>query len=52
MMADGVVSIRLVILTQCGVAERDVRGESTMFLVRCDMLDVNELSAHDDRQRS
>jgi hypothetical protein len=52
MMANGIVSTRLVILTQYSVAKRDVREESTMFLVQCDMLHVNELSAHDGRRRS
>jgi hypothetical protein len=42
-----VVYIRLVILTQCSVAKRNVLGESAMFLMRCDMLHINELSAHD-----
>jgi hypothetical protein len=52
MMADGVVRIRLVILIQRSVAKRDVRGESMMFLVRCDMLHINELSAHDGQRHS
>jgi hypothetical protein len=52
MMADGIVSIHLVILTQCSVAKRDVQKESMMFLVRCGMLHINELSAHDGQQCS